>query len=503
MKTKVLKFIIPVATLAITSCVEGTKKPNTKTGFVKVDGVTMVSSDFNNAFAPSKGDVKLLVVPISFVGDAKDQPSDKYVDWTDSKISEVENLYFGQSDSLYAYYSAASFNQLHISGMVAPIYENNTIATSDVRDDTSYQTLFDLIENAVNWLEDTQTNINWSEYDLNQDGCIDNVHLITNYYEQERSEPLGPHTYQTNKIGTLERPSANVYSISNTGFMTNSITSIHEQGHIFGLQDYYDYTLDSEIDYVGGYDMQSQTCFDWNSFSKLSMGWVKPYVINGEADVTTVNIKAASINGDCILIPANYSSWNGSAFDEYFLLELFAPFGNNKKDWQKYQSSLGNKPGIRLYHVDARMYGSNTEEPYERESGSFENKLIIEDLEEQRINSKEDIAKWNKRALGTNNSSSWVEGNEGIEQLGDKPLLSLIQKGKEFTFASKNGRHTLSANDLFKPGDTFSFKDYSIFLNKNIEVQELTNEGEDFPYTFTVDYVDEDDATITFNKVKH
>ena len=40
-------------------------------------------------------------------------------------------------------------------------------------------------------------------------------------------------------------------------------------------------------------------------------------------------------------------------------------------------------------------------------------------------------------------------------------------------------------------------------LNKNIEVQELTNEGEGFPYTFTVDYVDEDDATITFNKVKH
>ena len=503
MKTKVLKFIIPVATLAITSCVEGTKKPNTKTGFVKVDEVTMVSSDFNNAFAPSKGDVKLLVVPISFVGDAKDQPSDKYVDWTNNKISEVENLYFGQSDSLYAYYSAASFNQLHISGMVAPIYENNSITTSSIRADDSGEVLFQLIEAAVGWLEDTQTNINWNEYDFNQDGCIDNIHLITDYYEEDWGTTLWPHMWQTNIIGTVERPSANVYSISGTGFMSDPYTAIHEQGHIFGLQDYYDYTLDSEIDYVGGYDMQSQTCFDWNSFSKLSMGWVKPYVINGEADVTTVNIKAATINGDCIIIPADYSTWNGSAFDEYFLLELFAPFGNNKKDWIEHQSSLGSKAGIRLYHVDARMYGSNTEEPYERESGSFENKLIIEDLEEQRINSKEDIAKWNKRALGTNNSSSWVEGNEGIEQLGDKPLLSLIQKGKEFTFASKNGRHTLSANDLFKPGDTFSFKDYSIFLNKNFEVQELTNEGEDFPYTFTVDYVDEDDATITFNKVKH
>ena len=503
MKTKVLKFIIPVATLAITSCVEGTKKPNTKTGFVKADEVTMVSSDFNNAYAPSKGDVKLLVVPISFVGDAKDQPSDKYVDWTDSLKNDVQNIYFGQSDSLYAYYSAASFNQLHISGMVAPTYENSTITTSSIRNDNSCETLFQLIEDAVSWLEDTQTSINWSEYDLNQDGCIDNIHLITDFYEEDWGTTLWPHMWQTNIIGTVERPSANVYSISGTGFMSNAVTAIHEQGHIFGLQDYYDYTPKSEIDYVGGFDMQSQNCFDWNSFSKLSMGWVKPYVINGEADVTTVNIKAASINGDCILIPADYSSWNGSAFDEYFLLELFAPFGNNKKDWQKYQSSLGYKPGIRLYHVDARMYGSNSLEPYAKEDGTYDNKLKVEDLETQQIKSKEDIAKWNKRAFGANNSSNWIEGNEGIAQLADKPMLTLVQKGKEFTFASKNGRHTLSANDLFKPSDTFSFEDYSIFLNKEAEVQELTNKGEDFPYTFTVDYVDEDEATITFNKVKH
>lgn len=503
MKAKVFKFIIPVATLAVTSCIGGQKKPNTKTGFVKVNEVSMVASDFNNAYAPSTGDVKLLVIPISFKGDAKDKPSSSYIDWNDIQINKVNDFYFGQSDSLYAYYSAASFNQLHISGMVAPIYENSTIATSDVCDDSSYQTLFDLIENAVNWLEDTQVDINWSEYDLNQDGCIDNVHLITNYYEQEWSEPLWPHMYQTNKIGTLERPSANVYSISNTGFMTNSITSIHEQGHIFGLQDYYDYSPDSEIDYVGGYDMQSHNCFDWNSFSKLSMGWVKPYVINGEADVTTVNIKAASINGDCIIIPADYSSWNGSAFDEYFLLELFAPYGNNKKDWQKYQSNLGSKPGIRLYHVDARMYGGNSYEYYSDSQGRSQAKLKVDDLEDQLIKSKEDISRWNIKSFGANNSSNWTDGNEGIVQLENNPLLTLVQKGKNFTFASTSGRHTLSSGDLFKLGDTFSFEDYSIFLNKEAKAQELTNKGEDFPYTFTIDYIDEDDATITFNKVKH
>ena len=496
MKTNYIKFLVPVALLTLTSCVEGHKKPNTKTGFIKVEDVSMVASDFNSAYAPSKGNVKMLVLPISFTGAAKDKEASSYNDWNTTLLNKVEDIYFGDSNSLKAYYSAASFNQLNISGMVAPVYQNSTVSTTDVCNDTSFNTLYDLIEDAVNWLQETRPSINWSEYDLNQDGCIDSIHLITNYHETEWGLPLWPHMSSTDKTGTLDKPCANVYSINSSALISDAITSIHEQGHIFGLTDYYDYTEDSEIDYVGFYDMQSGNCFDWNSFSKLSMGWVKPYVINGQADVTTVNIKAASYNGDCILIPANYSSWNGSAFDEYFLLELFAPYGNNRKDWEQHRGSLGYNPGIRLYHIDSRMYGNN-------EGFDANQKLTVNNLEEQQINSLEDISKWAYNDRGTNNSSDWLAGNEGIEQLSDKPIISIVQKGGRFTFASQHGRHELSSADLFKVGDTFDFDTYSIFLNKDAEAQELTNKGEEFPYTFTIDYIDEDDATITFYKVKH
>ena len=499
MKTNYIKFIIPVAALAVTSCIGGTKKPNTKTGFVKIDDVSMVSSDLKNIYSPSKGEVKMLVVPISFVGEAKDGESKKYIDWTDDRLEAMNRYYFGNDQSLSVYYATASLNQLKIGGMVSPIYENSTISTSDVLNDRSYQTLFNMIDNAVDWLQDTYTNIDWSEYDLNDDGCIDNIHLITNYNSETWNDPLWPHMYHTDRTGTLDRPGVNVYSISATGHVTDAITAIHEQGHIFGLSDYYDYTSQGQenmdgVDYVGGLDMQSHNCFDWNSFSKLCMGWVKPYVINGKADVTTVNIKAASINGDCILIPANYDTWNGSAFDEYFLLELFAPFGNNKKDWQKYQTSLGSKPGIRLYHVDARAYGSNA---------SHFGKVLVEDMTAQQINSKEDVANWSFVSLGTNNSVNWYDAGGGIEQLANHPLLTLVQKGGNFTFAKENGRHTLHSGDLFKVGDEFNFEDYSIFLNKNAQEQAYTNKGEEFPYKFVVDYIDEDDATITFTKIKH
>ena len=416
MKNNSIKFIIPLAALAVSACASSNRKQNSKTGFVNVDDVTMVCSDLQSNYAPSKGEVKMLVIPIAFTNSAKDGGSSYYTDWTTTSVNRLNNFYFGKEDSLASYYATASLGNLSVKGMIAPVYQNSTIKTSTILNDSSFEKLFDLIENAIGWVQDTLTDVNWAEYDLNQDGCIDNVHLITNYTSDEWNTPLWPHMWNTGRKGTVERPLADVYSISGIGFVDDAITAIHEQGHIFGLDDYYDYTGASSgtgVDYIGALDMQSYNCFDWNSFSKLSMGWVKPYVINGEADVTTINIKAASINGDCILIPADYSTWNGSAFDEYFLLELFAPYGNNKKDWSDYSSRLGKKSGIRLYHVDARVYGSDSR-TYNPQREEYD--YLIEDLEEQEINSKEDIAKWQYNVRGANNSSNWKDYPSGIDQ---------------------------------------------------------------------------------------
>ena len=504
MKKNYIALVIPVAALALTSCIHGTKKENSKTGFVKIDDVTLVSSDLKASYAPSKGAVKMLVIPIAFTGTAKDADSAKYTDWNEDNLGNMYDYYFGESSSLSTYYATASLNNVQVSGKVTDVYENSTIKTSTILEDNTFASLWDMIEDAISWVCDNDESINWSEYDLNQDGCIDNIHLITNYTaaNEEWGQPLWPHMYYTGRTGTVEKPMANVYSISGIGFVEDPYTAIHEQGHIFGLEDYYDYTEDSQLDYVGQLDMQSYTVFDWNSFSKLSMGWVKPYVINGEANTTTVNIKAASINGDCILVPADYSTWNGSAFDEYFLIELFAPYGNNKKDWPEYQNSLGARGGIRVYHVDARVYGGNTYEYFGDEDYEEDEKIVVTNMEEQQINTKDDVAKWNTVAKGATNSSLWHRYPGGISQLADYPLLSIVQKGGDFTFAQQNGRHTLNSIDLFKVGDEFTWEKYSKFLNKNGEKQELTNKGEVFPYKFVIDYLDEDDATITFTKVK-
>jgi hypothetical protein len=43
----------------------------------------------------------------------------------------------------------------------------------------------------------------------------------------------------------------------------------------------------------------------------------------------TVNSKKAKLQGDCLLIPAAGESYNGTAFDEYLMVELYTPDGLN------------------------------------------------------------------------------------------------------------------------------------------------------------------------------
>lgn len=514
MKNKIL-CLLPLFALLATSCngssstsissssnnssSSSSEGPIENKGVVQIKDLSLLNRDLKNAYAPALGDVKMLVVPIAFAGNTAQGYESKLNTWSSSKISKINSYYFAENDSLASYYYTGSFGKLRITGEVTAVYQNTDYSIKNILEDDSMEVLRDLMDAAVNWLYDTDDSINWQQYDLNHDGCIDNIHFISNYNSTTWAENLWPHMFWTNRQGTIEKPMVNVYSMSCLSHMDGPITSIHEQGHIFGLDDYYDYSNNgqSSIDYIGGLDMQSMNMFDWNSYSKLSTGWVDPYVVDGSEDTAVVTLKAASLNGDCLIIPADCSSWNGSAFDEYFLIELFAPFGNNVDDWNNYGYLLDNEPGVRMYHVDARAFGSNKIDPDNNEL------LIVDDLDAQAINSKEDCGKWKYITRGANNCSNWRDYEGGIEQLGDHQLLTIIQKGGEFTFGDpSSARHTLNGEDLFRTGDKFTFDKYSHFLNKSGKKQAAMNNGEAFPYEISFGEMTSDSIVVTIKKVK-
>ena len=104
-----------------------------------------------------------------------------------------------------------------------------------------------------------------------------------------------------------------------------------------GADDYYCYdtVTTDKSEYtpapMGGVAMMDCNVTDHDAFTKLSFNWVKPYVVTGNA---TITINPMETNGDCILIPAKGSTWNGTAFDEYMpvtVKHVNGSFGINER----------------------------------------------------------------------------------------------------------------------------------------------------------------------------
>ncbi len=447
------------------------------------EDLTILNRDISSAYAPANGDVKMLVIPISITGDHTTA-------WTSKSLNAINDYYFGSGDlSLKSYYERASLEQMEVSGMVTNAYTETVIVEDDIMPSKNFSKMREMIAKAVDWVKDTYTSIDFDDYDLNDDGCFDNVHLITNFdtkkYEKGTgtnpwSYPLWPHMSSTGDTsGTNESPSLNVYSLSAIDHVNSAITAIHEQGHIFGLDDYYDYAY-SGVDYIGQADMQSHNVFDWNSYSKLTVGWVSPYVVEDSCEIT---IGAASLTGDCVIVPADAKTFNNSAFDEYFLIELFSPYGNNSFDdfWTSYK--LDPFYGIRMYHVDSRLFKYT--------SGGF-------------VPIEEKIS--NMYQVINNNCYEYTDDPLYVPYQ-DFKLLTVIQKGGEDTFGQVEAdyynpvnRHNLTWNDLFQTGDTFTFSKYAHFLSKQHLTPTTMDNGETFPYKIEFTEVTKDSATIKFIK---
>ena len=138
-------------------------------------------------------------------------------------------------------------------------------------------------------------------------------------------------------------------------------TYIHETGHLLGLEDYYDSSspdLYSRIAPLGRMDMMDCSLGDMNCFSKMLLGWERPFIPTEDCEIT---LHQSSGNNECILLSP---SWNSTLFDQYLLLEFYAPTGLNRVDATLRSDPsmrLFQKPGIKAYIVrsNLRLYNGN------------------------------------------------------------------------------------------------------------------------------------------------
>lgn len=339
----------------------------------------------------SKGDEKALVIPIDF----------QDYRFTTERLKDLNVAFNGEGskdtkywESIKSFYDKSSFGQLSLSFTIASPYQVDVTASSflnksDAIDD-SVGTVTSLLKKAVADYK-TKTATTCSEFDVDKNGYIDAVYLIyacPNYDSASLSdsaikERRGYWAYSardSSRGADVASPIAKSFTWASYDFMYRGVaegdgvdahTYIHETGHLLGLDDYYSYspnnTSYTKEDYkyytpTGGLDMMDLNVLDHDAWSKFALGWTKPYVITKDLSFPlTVSLNESQLSGDFLLIPDASSEYNGTAFGEYMVVELYTPDGLNALDAQtKYASPYEYPrgffiPGVKISHVDARI----------------------------------------------------------------------------------------------------------------------------------------------------
>ena len=466
---------------------------------------------------PSVGKAKLLVIPVwfndssSFISEGK----------KDSVVEDISAVYFGKNTdtgwrSVKSYYEEESHGKLKMDGTVSNWYTVNQ-SHQYYGSDGNHEKTTSLVKAAVEWYfttdnpSDLRTN-----YDCDKDGYLDGVILIyaaPDYATRGGSSVSNLWAYcfwlQDNGAKNKAKPGANVFFWASYDFMysearalvrtghkyghgdtSNNVnvdghTYIHEMGHMFGLEDYYDY---SSLKFMpaGAFSMQDQNVGGHDPYSSFALGWGKAYIPNASVNI---ELQPFVSTGEMIVLSANWNSFN-SPFDEYLILEYYTPGGLNNLDtthsYMKNYPTGSQDSGIRLWHIDARLLYTNT--------SSFSASKITNNpnISGQKVTHMFSNS-YNDGSIDMESLSPLSPRNPETDPYSNYKLLELIRNNSVMTGRTKE---PLRSSDLFKAGDTFTMSRYARqFVNET-----KLNNGSNLGFTFKVNSLNDGYASISITK---
>lgn len=441
---------------------------------------------------PTKGERKLLVVPVYF--------TDSDVSTHKDKTIFIQNAFFGETnhtnyDSVAGYYNKSSYGQLKITGEVAPWY--NTGKSSKEWGNMSHTSASSIIAaQALDYIKANNLVENINQYDTDGDDNIDGVYIVYDHPQEGNSAAnnlywaFTYYTYPGENSYNNQTPYLNNYSwtsINNIMQKDNrSYTNylIHETGHLFGLSDYYNTLKNSnnQCHYqpTGCFDMMDYNIGDHSAFSKYLLKWTSPTVVKSGTDAK-IQLKPFITSGEYLLVPS--SKYNGSPFSEYLLIEYFIPEGLNKYSGKfLYNNPDGSKGvytypqyhGLKIYHVNAVL-------GYYQVGGT--NPILITTLDDPDYASK-----ISGKTVGVNYAYPHDLTDEQAAKPDAKVMYHLLESSGKNTFL--NGEPA-NNDTLFRYGDDFGitvFKDYKF------------STGEAVNFTLKVEQISTKSITLTIHK---
>ena len=462
--------------------------------------------------APTLGNCKLLVIPAWFT-DSYNYLSTSH---KDDVRSDIQTAYFGTTEqtgwhSVKTYYETESLGRINISGTVSEWYNVSAASSSYAADTVATRVkTASLVTAATNWYFSNHPEESRKDYDADQDGYIDGVMMIYAAPDYSTSGLGGGNLWaycnwvQDHAAKDATNPGVNQFFWASFDFMYGSNTAlsrtgktyaggdtnhckldthtfIHEMGHVFGLDDYYDYGP-NKYSPAGKFSMQDYNIGGHDAYSALAMGWADPYIPH---DSCAITINAFQKNRDCILLSPEWNSFD-SAFDEYLLLELYTPTGLNAFDTtHAYSNNFPKGPeaiGIRLWHVDARLL-------YVDHDQLFTPSQITTDVT---YDSYYGVVQAFSNTSDDDDYGTPL-GKEPIDGVNYDQfnLLQLIHNNTSVNYLNMNA---LRSSDLFRDGDSFSMSAYGKQFIKSGRL----NSGKLLGWSFTVHVSGSgDDATAT------
>ena len=462
----------------------------------------------NNVYAlsatPSIGKAKLLVIPVWFTN------SSKYiaVDKKEQVRSDIQNAYFGSEEetgwhSVKSYYETLSHGRLSLEGTVANWYECGKSSSSYYSETTGADNTMTLVQKASDAYFASNPRESRKDYDLDGDGYLDGVMLIYGAPDysslkdkDDNASNLWAYTFwiQDSDKQNAANPGANVFFWASYDFMysegskaknragsnygggdtshctLDAHTYIHEMGHAFGLDDYYDYS--QKYIPAGGFSMQDMNVGSHDPYSSLALGWTDPYIPTEDCKIS---LRPFTETGDAVLLSTDPGSVD-SAFGEYLLLEFYTPTGLNQLDSTYSYSNYATGPsssGIRVWHVDTRLAYLTYAQMQDQNADFVASQLTSDPtLENCGV------------TLAFSNTYYSSETEDYVSVLGKKYAdynqLQLIRNDETATHQCDM---FVSNADLFRDGESFSM---STFSNQFMKKGKM-NSGESLGWSFSVD----------------
>lgn len=461
----------------------------------------------------SVGTQNILVLPIIVTGYEGSA--------TETRRQNLFKTFFGDPsdtgwESLASYYWKSSYQQLLLKGTVSEWWNcgYSTSAISGFTDSEwkSFDPTWRLLQEGIAWYKD-RYNTDCKEFDNDNDGYIDGVWMIYSCPDYSKNSAL-PSTFWAYTFEdfrwepSVGDPVGHKYAWASYDFMdegyglngNDAHTYIHETGHMMGLEDYYTYSGASNYGPMGKLDMMDANIIDHNAFSKFSYGWIEPYVVTDSCEIT---LHPSATTGECVLLPTA-DGWNGSAFDEYMLMEFYTPTNLNKKDSDA--PYAGNKTqgftenGVRIYHVDARMVTASY-------SGGWGAWSLTDDIQfVKAFKDTDNVVKATYTMGAFSNSDSRQQMTDGIYK--EFRLLQTMDctKKRDFNYGVDGQADNTS---LFQSGDSFSLAAYEAafpqyhYTNPDTKVQQkadLMNNGEKLPFSVAFSDMSADSIKLTITK---